>query len=58
MVIQLINNGLAVYFFLIVICIALAGQFFSLRVVSLSLVAAIAGGAYGAKISMSMLENY
>lgn len=55
MAIQLVNNGLAAYFFLIAVCVALAGQFLSLRVISLSLVAAIAGGAYGAKASMSIL---
>ena len=55
MTIQLINNGLAAYVFLLAVCVALTAQFFSLRVISLSLVAAIAGGAYGAKAVMSTL---
>jgi len=46
---QLINNGLAAYLFLAATCVALSGQFLSLRVVSLSLVASIAVGGYGAR---------
>lgn len=48
-IVQLLNNGLASFIFLALVSIALAGQLHSLRVVSLSLVAAIVAGAYAAK---------
>ena len=49
MIIQLLNNCLAAYVLLLLVCVALSGQVLLLRVVSLTLVAAIVAGAYGAK---------
>ena len=54
---QIINNAAVPSVFLTLVAVALAGQVISLRVISLSLLCALVGGAYGAKAALELLHS-
>lgn len=54
---MLVNNSLASGVPLVLMCVALAGQFQGLRVVSLTLLGSVVGGAYGSKIVLQSLQS-